>query len=189
MHSEDATIFDDDRLSGFAAVVFLSTSGDILNQSQQEAFERYIEDGGGFVGIHAASDTEYQWPWYGRLVGAYFANHPLVRDFIDCHCFTADVHRVGIHPSTERLPTVWSHRDEWYNFRQAPVGVDVLLTVDESTYAGGEMGADHPVSWAHEALGGRAFYTALGHTPESYGDDRFRRHLLGALRWVVAGAS
>ena len=184
--SEDAGVFTDEGLAPFAAVIFLSTSGDILNGVQQQAFERYVGGGGGFLGIHAASDTEYDWAWYGELVGAYFANHPLVEDFVDCHCFTATVERHEPHPIVDGLPGAWEHRDEWYNFSQAPVQVEVLLTVDESTYEGGEMGDLHPVSWAHDKLGGRAFYTAMGHTSQSFDDARFRRHLGGALRWIVA---
>ena len=186
--SEDPALFRDDELARYDAVVFLSTSGDILNGSQQAAFERYIEGGGGWVGIHAASDTEYGWPWYGRLVGAWFADHPLVPNsqFVDCHCFTAAVHRRAAHPSTDHLPAVWSHRDEWYNFRSPiPSTATVLATVDESTYPGGTMGPHHPVTWTQTIGRGRSWYTSMGHTAASFADPTFRRHLQGGLTWAA----
>lgn len=186
--SEDPSRFTDAGLARFAAVVFLSTSGDVLDGGQQAAFERYIEGGGGYLGVHAASDTEYGWPWYGRLVGAWFADHPLVPNdqFVDCHCFTADVVRSAAHPSTEGLSPVWVRRDEWYNFRSPPpASATVVLRVDESTYPGGTMGSHHPVSWAQRIGAGRSFYTAMGHTSSSFAEPDFRRHLAGALRWVA----
>lgn len=188
--SEDPSLFNDRDLAGFAAVIFLSTSGDVLNVAQQAAFERYIEGGGGFVGVHAATDTEYGWPWYGRLVGTWFADHPLLPndEFVDCHCSTASVVRQASHPSTGHLPAVWSHRDEWYNFRSPlPATARILLTVDESSYTGGTMGSVHPVSWTQSIGQGRSWYTALGHTPASYRDPQFRGHLLGGLEWAAGG--
>jgi cytochrome c len=156
-------------------VVFLSTTGDILNATQKAAFERYIRSGGGFVGIHSASDTEYQWGWYGRLVGAYFASHPQIQQ--------ATIHiEDPAHPSTKDLPTVWQRTDEWYNFRSNPRGkVHVLATLDEATYSGGKMGADHPIAWCQAIDGGRSWYTAMGHTVESYAEPLFRLHLLGGI--------
>jgi len=74
--TEDAGAFTADNLSRFAAVVFLSTTGDVLNAEQQTAFEDYVNSGGGFAGVHAAADAEYDWHWYGQLVGGYFRNHP-----------------------------------------------------------------------------------------------------------------
>lgn len=185
IRSEDPAQFNDSTLAGYAAVVFVSTSGDILNPDQQSAFERFIGNGGGFLGIHAASDTEYEWPWYGGLVGAYFSDHPLVENFVDCHCFEADVLRVTGDPSTDHLPQVWGRRDEWYNFRSQPSGVTVLLKVDEATYTGGTMGDPHPISWKHHYAGGRSWYTAMGHTASSFDEPEFRQHLFGGLRWVA----
>jgi len=145
--TEDAAAFDGARLRGYRAVVFLLTTGDVLDARQQAAFERYIRAGGGYVGVHSASDTEYEWAWYGGLVGAYFQNHPAVQ--------TATV-RVEDrrHPSTETLPDPWVRRDEWYNVRPNPRGkVRVLARLDESTYTGGKLG-DQPVAWWHEYDGG-----------------------------------
>jgi cytochrome c len=150
---------------------------------QKPAFERYIRSGGGFVGIHSASDTEYQWPWYGSLVGAYFASHPAIQRA-----------RILIenpnHPSTKGLPAVWERTDEWYNFRSNPRGAaHVLATLDESTYSGGAMGADHPIAWCQEIDGGRSWYTAMGHTAESYAEPLFRLHLLGGIESAAGFAS
>jgi type 1 glutamine amidotransferase len=186
--SEDPSRFTDGELSRYAAVVFLSTSGDVLDDRQQAAFERYIEGGGGYVGVHAASDTEYGWPWYGRLVGAWFADHPLVpnAEFVDCHCYRAEVVRRATHPSTDHLPPVWTRRDEWYNFRSPPpASATILLTVDEATYPGGTMGTIHPVTWAQTIGRGRSWYTAMGHTSASFAEPDFRRHLAGGLSWVA----
>jgi cytochrome c len=177
----DAGAFRDDNLKRYAAVVFLSTTGDVLDDAQQAAFERYIRGGGGFLGIHSASDTEYDWPWYGRLVGAYFASHPKGTP-------TATVRIVDArHPSTTGLPVAWERTDEWYDFKALPQGVRILAKVDESTYSGGKMGADHPVSWCHEFDGGRAFYTAMGHTDESYSERLFLDHVLGGIWYAARG--
>ena len=179
--TEDAAAFDDARLRNYRAVVFLLTTGDVLDARQQAAFERYIRAGGGYVGVHSASDTEYDWAWYGGLVGAYFQNHPAIQ-----------VATVRVedrrHPSTETLPDPWVRKDEWYNVRPNPRGkVRVLARLDESTYKGGTMG-DHPVAWCHEYDGGRAWYTAGGHTRESYSEPKFLEHLLGGIRYA-AGAN
>jgi len=178
--TEDAGAFRDDNLKRYAAVVFLSTTGDVLDDAQQKAFERYIRGGGGYVGVHSATDTEYEWDFYGRLVGAYFASHPKGTP-------TATVRvEEAKHPSTAPLPAAWTRVDEWYNFKANPRGsVRVLATVDEKSYEGGTMGADHPVVWCHEFEGGRAFYTALGHTAESYADPLFLAHLLGGIRYAA----
>ena len=173
--SEDAERFTDDRLAKYQVVVFLSTTGDILDAAEKAAFERYIGSGRGFVGIHSASDTEYGWAWYGRLVGAYFKSHPAIQP--------ATVRIVDPkHAATVGLPQNWQRTDEWYNFRSNPRdAVHVLATVDESTYTGGTMGADHPIAWCHAVEGGRSWYTAMGHTAASYAEPLFRLHLLGGI--------
>jgi len=180
-HTEDPARFADRDLAGFDVVVFLLTTGDVLDEAQQGALERWLKGGRGWVGVHSASDTEYDWPWYGGLVGAYFAAHPSVQSA------TVRVARGG-HPSTAHLPAAWQREDEWYDFRANPrSSVDVLLTVDESTYAGGHMGADHPIAWSHSYGGGRSFYTALGHTDASWEEQAFLDHLAGGINWA-AGA-
>ncbi len=177
--TEDAAIFTDSGLAPFAAVVFLSTTGDILDDAQQAALEQYVHRGGGFVGIHAASDTEYDWPWYGRLVGAYFHSHPAIQEAV------IDVTDRD-HPSTRRLPRRWTRRDEWYNYRRSPSNaVHVLARLDERSYQGGSMGDDHPIAWCHELDGGRAWYTGGGHTSESFNEPLFLQHLLGGILWAA----
>jgi len=179
--TEDAAAFTDDNLKQYKAIVFLSTTGDILNDAQKQAMINYIHHGGGFVGVHSASDTEYNWPWYGQLVGAYFDKHPPGTP-------TAVVHLEDPnHPSTSSLPLTWTHTDEWYNFRTNPrASVHVLATVDESTYTGGTMNGDHPIAWCHDFEGGRAWYTALGHTKECYSDPLFLMHLLGGIVYAAS---
>jgi len=179
--TEDAVAFTDDNLARYKAIVFLSTTGDVLNGAQQAALERFIRAGGGFVGVHSATDTEYDWPFYGGLVGAYFAGHP------DIQNATVQIEDSG-HPSTASLPRSWTRRDEWYNFQRNPRGaVTVLATLDERTYSGGTMAPDHPIMWSHVYQGGRAWYTAGGHTSESFSEALFVEHLGRAILWA-AGA-
>jgi type 1 glutamine amidotransferase len=178
-HTEDATTFTTDNLARFSAVVFLSTTGDVLDSSQEAAFQGYIQAGGGFVGVHAAADAEYDWNWYGQLVGAYFSSHPRVQQ--------ATVHVEDLtHASTRCLPASWRRTDEWYDFRASPSnGISILATVDESTYTGGTMGSPHPIAWYHRFDGGRAWYTAMGHMSESYAEAAFLDHLAGGIVWAT----
>jgi len=180
-HTEDPSWFSDSTLARFRAVVFLSTTGDVLDDAQQPAFERFVEGGGGFVGVHAAADTEYDWPWYGGLVGAWFDRHPAIQPATLAVTDTT-------HPSTRCLPPTWSRTDEWYDFRAPPPdAARILLTIVEDSYRGGRMGATHPMSWAQLWGGGRSWYTALGHTAESYREPAFLDHLAGGLLWVMEG--
>ncbi len=177
--TDNAADFTDANLAQYAAVVWLSTTGDVLNTAQQAAFERYIQAGGGYAGVHAASDTEYTWPWYGGLVAAYFDRHPPQQTATvvieDC-----------CHPSSLSLPDRWTRFDEWYDFQNNPrTGVNVIATVDETTYNGGQMGADHPIAWYHDYDGGRAWYTGMGHTEESYSEPLFLAHLLGGIEYAA----
>ena len=176
--TEDAGVFEDTQLAAYRVVIFFNTSGDVLDERQQAAMERFVRAGGGFVGIHSATDTEYDWPWYHQLIGAYFQNHPAIQpaaiDVVDQQ-----------HPSTRHLPARWQRTDEWYNFRAAPgPDVSILAMLDESSYTGGTMGAAHPIAWCHSFDGGRAWYTALGHTAESYDDPLFQQHVLGGITWA-----
>jgi type 1 glutamine amidotransferase len=184
--TEDPSDFNDENLAGFDVVVFLSTTADVLDDGQQAAFERYIRAGGGWVGVHAAADTEYDWPWYGQLLGggAYFKSHPEIQTV------QLEVEN-ATHSATAHLPPSFSLEDEWYNFQQNPrPAVSVLMTLDESSYSPGAdaMGEDHPIAWFHEFDGGRAFYTALGHRSELYADPLFTQHLLGGIRWAAGVA-
>ncbi|SMG31628.1 ThuA domain-containing protein [Sphingobacterium psychroaquaticum] len=178
VHSEDANYISTDSLKQFGAVIFLSTTGSILNTAQKEALQGFIRSGKGFVGIHAASDTEYEWPWYGQLVGGYFKSHPAVQE--------AKLEVVNAkHLSTKSLPKTWIHRDEWYDYKDVQPGLHILMTIDEQSYKGGQMGKFHPVAWFHEFEGGRSFYTGLGHTEESYDVPNFQKHLVGGIRYAL----
>jgi type 1 glutamine amidotransferase len=164
--TEDESTFTDDQLARYATVVFVSTTGDPLgSQAAKDAFERYVEDGGGFVGIHAAADSGYEWPWYGGLVGAYFQRHSSVEPA------TVTVED-PTHPATTGLPASFPGTDEWYEFRTSPRPVARVLT---------SLGVDRPLTWCHDYRGGRAFYTAVGHTVESFQDEHVRRLLLGGI--------
>ena len=177
----DANAFADPGLADYDAVVFNNTVGDVLDPAQQAALQRFIRGGGGFVGIHAAADTEHGWPWYGALVGARFENHPKIQPAL-LRVEIAD------HPATQGLADPWPLVDEWYNFKATPRALDdiaILLTVDEASYEGGEMGTDHPLAWARAFDGGRAFYTAIGHTEETWDAPAFRRHLAGGMAWAA----
>jgi cytochrome c len=179
--TEDAAVFTDQSLRRYDVVVFLLTTGDVLDEPQQAAFQRYIRTGGGFVGVHSASDTEHDWPWYGGLVGAYFRSHPQIQP-------AAVVVSDPRDASTRSLPRRWQRTDEWYGFTTSPRGsVRVLATLDETSYSAGDsaMGGDHPIAWSHVYDGGRAWYTAGGHTRESYAEPRFREHVLGGILWAA----
>lgn len=178
--TEDAARFTAASLAGYKAVVFLSTTGDVLDSAQQDAFTAYIRAGRGFVGIHSATDTEYGWPWYGQLLGAYFLAHPPIQ--------TATVRvELANDPSTTNLPGSFTRSDEWFDVTPNPRqnGVIVLLTVDESTYSGGRMGADHPVSWCHDFDGGRSWYTAWGGTGTSFSEQTTKDHILGGILYAT----
>lgn len=174
----NATKFTYKNLKRYAAVIFLNTTGDVLNDEQQTEFQKYIRSGKGYVGIHAATDTEYDWPWYGELSGAYFGNHPKIQQA---------VLKVNGAPNyfTKNLPAQWTKTDEWYNFKWISDKIHVVLTLDESSYTGGKNGSMHPMSWYHEFDGGRAFTTALGHTDESYTDPLFLQHLLAGINYAM----
>ncbi|GAA3958684.1 ThuA domain-containing protein [Streptomyces marokkonensis] len=169
-------------LDPYAAVVFLSTSGEVLTPAGRARLAAYVEAGGGFVGVHAAACTEDDWPYYGELLGARFERHPAYqpgRVVVEDHD----------HPATRDLPAVWEFTDEWYDFRTNPrSAVRVLARADESSYEGGGMGDDHPLLWCREQGAGRVFYTALGHAADAYTDPDFRAHLRGGITWAARPA-
>ncbi len=180
----DNRLFRDEVLSTYNAIIFLNTTLDVLDEFEQIAMQRFIEAGGGYAGIHSASDTEYDWPWYGQLVGGYFVNHPAIQEA------TLRMDDEA-HASTRSLPAEWILTNEWYNIRYVNDDVIVLLSIDESTYNTGKEGDPqaHPMAWYHEFDGGRSFYTALGHTEEIYSDPFFLDHVWGGISWVVDGAA
>jgi len=182
--TEDADYFKEESLKNFKAVVFLNTTGDCLNDAQQYEMMRFIQAGGGFVGIHAAADTEYDWPWYNGLVGAYFESHPNNPNVKDASIDVVD----ASHISCQHLPTRWDRTDEWYNYKDIFPGINTLLNLDETTYTGGTNGADHPIAWYHDYDGGRSFYTGGGHTDESYSEENFVNHVWGGLEYALGNS-
>ncbi len=182
----DPSMFNDSTLKNYSAVIFLCTTGDVLDYRQEAAFERYIQAGGGFVGVHSATDTEYDWGWYGRLVGAYFYDHPGIHD--TAHNVQEGVLNVidQTNISTKHLPKEWKRTDEYYSFKKFDsANVHVLITIDESSYHGGKRMGYHPMAWYHDYDGGRAFYTELGHTKESYTEPDYLKHLLGGIQYAI----
>ncbi len=178
--TKNAELFNEDSLKQYSAVVFLSTTMNVLDAKQEAAFERYIQSGGGYAGIHAAADTEYDWGWYTKLAGAQFQSHPSgtpEADFI-----IKDKNFIATKFFTD---SVWHRADEIYNYKKINPDVKVIMTVDESSYEGGTNGDYHPFAWYHEYDGGRAFYTGAGHTDESYSDGQFLKHILGGIEYAI----
>lgn len=179
--TSDAAVFNDDDLKQYRAVVFISTTGNILNSDQQVAFQRYIEAGGGFMGIHAAADAEYNWAWYNKLVGAYFKSHPGDPNVRTATVVVKDTGNIAM----KGIPEKWERTDEWYNYKNINADLNVIATLDEDTYEGGENGKDHPIAWWHDFDGGRAFYTGGGHTTESFSEPLFLKHLAGGIAYAM----
>jgi uncharacterized protein len=187
--TEDSTMFTEAFLQKFDVVVFLLTGGDLLNQEQKLAFKKFIQNGGGFVGVHSATVTEYKWKWYGELVRAYFTGHPPVQK-------GKLIIENKNHPSTKHFNTdTLEWVDEWYSFDKNPrKEVDVLISIDEKSYDIKDnpwfkgvdlvMG-DHPLVWCQEFDGGRSFQTALGHEPKIYDNQLMRQHIIGAIEWAA----
>jgi len=178
--TENSGYFTPENLASYDAIIFLNTTLDVFeNDDQRSAFKGYIQNGGGFVGVHSATDTEYDWPWYGELVGAYFDNHPpgvipAVIDVVDHD-----------HPSTAHLSERWDRTDEWYNFGFIYDETNVLMKLDTDSYEGSDHPGNHPIAWYHEYDGGRSFYTASGHTIESFSEPEFLQHLLGGIQYAM----
>ena len=183
-------VITEQKLQDFDVLVFLLTSGDILNPTQQQAVQNFIQSGKGFVGVHSASDTEYDWPWYNGLVGHMFHIHPVIQ-----------TGNLRVHsrkfPGLERMPDSLWWTDEWYQFGPAQSkNLNYILTVDENSYdpiadwgekKGNGMGKFHPIAWYQEYDGGRSFYTGLGHLPAAYSDRLLMEHIYGGLFWAATG--
>jgi cytochrome c len=179
--TENAAAFDEKTLKNYNVIVFLNTTGDVLNDAQQLEMNRWVQAGGGFVGIHAAADTEYEWPWYGELVGAYFKDHPNDPNVRDAKVQVLDKE----HFSTKHLPGLWDRTDEWYNYRDIRPEINVLINLDESSYQGGTNGEHHPIAWYRDFDGGRTWYTGMGHTHECYQDEAFMQMLWGGIQYAA----
>ncbi|MEX1121975.1 MAG: ThuA domain-containing protein, partial [Balneolales bacterium] len=183
--SADDEMFTEENLKNYSAVIFLSTTGDVLNAHQEAVFERFIQAGGGYVGIHAAADTEYEWGWYGRLVGGYFSDHPGINDpHPNVQEGILDIVD-NSHASTHFLPERWTRTDEWYSYKEMNDDVNVLMTLDENSFLGGENMGNHPIAWYHDYDGGRAFYTGGGHTSDSYTSELFLKHTLAGIQYAI----
>ena len=163
-HSDNSSVITYKNLKEIKTIIFLNTTEEILTDVEQKVMESFIKSGKGFVGVHAAADTEYNWQWYGKLVGAYYRNHPEV---MNGKILTIN------HKITNHLDSEWEIEDEWYNFEYVNYDINILLHLDEDSYIGGEHPDYHPITWYHEYDGGRSFYTGLGHTKEVYDDERF----------------
>jgi type 1 glutamine amidotransferase len=174
----DSTWFRKKILKRYAALVFLSPTGKVFGPAEEKALQDYIHHGGGFVGIHAAADCEYNWQWYGDLVGGYFKSHPKQQE---AKFIIVDKN----NPATQGLPDPWTHFDELYNYKYYAPDIKVLIKIDESSYTGGANGDNHPMSWYHDFEGGRSFYTALGHTDAAWSDPLFLHHLLGGIQYAM----
>ncbi len=190
--TENGATFTPENLARFDAVVFNNVSGDVFTPDQRAALRSFIENGGGFVGIHGSGgDNSYAWEWYvDELIGAQFIGPPMNPQFQQATLNVED----ASHPVTANVATQWARTDEWYSFAASPraKGYNVLLTIDESSYApegmlGGDlkMGADHPMVWWHCQGNGRTIYSALGHSAESYAEPDHVALLLGAARWAL----
>lgn len=182
--TEDSYSFAEENLAKYDAVIFLNTTLDVLNDSQQDIFESYIQNGGGFVGMHSAADTEYDWPWYGDLVGGWFNSHPSDPNVREATVLLVD----GDHPATKHLSEEWNRADEWYNYKYFNEDTNTLLELDTNSYEGSEHPGDHPIAWYHEYDGGRAFYTGLGHTSESFSEEAYLQHILGGIQYAMGVA-
>jgi type 1 glutamine amidotransferase len=192
--TENGAVFNPEMLNKFGAVVFLNASGDMLSAAQEQAFQAWLEGGGGWLGIHAAGDSSHAgWAWYSdTLIGAEFTAHTMGPQFQRATLLTEN-HQ---HPVNAGLPSLWQHVEEWYSFASSPRarGFTILATVDESTYTpvqkvfGSEtdlrMG-DHPVIWSTCVGAGRSVYSALGHQAEAFASPTYRRLLENALAWAL----
>ncbi|MES2478837.1 MAG: ThuA domain-containing protein [Bacteroidota bacterium] len=176
--TDKSSAFTEDNLQQYQLIVFLNNTGNLFSDEERLALQSYIRKGGAILGIHAATDAEYDWPWYGQMLGARFKDHPAVQEAI-CNTILLS------HPSVQGMPEQWLHVDEWYNFSSLASDNHTVLTVDENSYIGGSHGAHHPVSWYREFEGGKIFYTAMGHNKESYQEPIFVKHIAGAVEWLI----
>ncbi len=201
--TEDAAVFTTENLAKYRAVAFMSTTGDVMGDvvakdaskeakaasekaavARRAAFQVWMENGGAFVGVHAASDAgaaEKYWPWFAKMIGGLFNGHPAQQVAV-LHPLVKD------HPANLHLSADWKRKDEWYCFKNLDADNKVLLEIDEKSYTpqkGKEMGEHHPITWCKDVGKGRMFYTALGHTKESFSEPEFIQHLNGGLLWAL----
>ncbi|WGK65737.1 ThuA domain-containing protein [Croceiramulus getboli] len=179
--TEDSLEINTKRLAETDLIVFLNTTLDVLGPDQEQALEKYIRQGGAFFGIHSAADTEYDWPFYGQLVGAYFDGHPNNPNMRTARVFKSEQD----HPTTAHFADTVVRKDEWYNYKSWNAEIIPLLYLDESSYEGGTNGDDHPIAWFHESLGGRSYYMGAGHDAAAFDEPDFQEHMLRAIQWTL----
>ena len=179
--TESSGYVGSDSLFTHDAILFLNTTGTLFTDKERSYLKRFIQAGGGFVGVHSAADTEYDWPWYEGLVGAYFDNHPNNPNVREAAIMVSDED----HPALNGLPQRWEREDEWYNYRSFKESLQILLKLDTDSYEGSDHPGNHPIAWYREYDGGRSFYTGLGHTEESYSDPLFLNHLMGGILYAL----
>lgn len=186
VHSADPNVFSAEGLKGFDAIILLSNSTDPKKPESEwfvgprrDALQSFVRRGGGIVGIHAASDSHYNWPWYGKMIGGYFASHP--EGTPEGTLKVVD----SKHPSTRNMEKSKRRVDEWYYFQDHNPETQLLVTLDPASIGQKDVNPN-PISWAHEFEGGRVFYTAMGHTTETFSEPYFLDHLAGGLKWVTA---
>jgi type 1 glutamine amidotransferase len=175
--TETTEKFSGDGLKEFTVLVLLNTTGDYLTDAEQERLVDFVRSGGRILAVHAAADAEYNWPWYNHMLGAWFLSHPAIQQ---ANCILED----PVHSAGKEMPAIWTRTDEWYNFKDIQPYIHIVYSVDENSYSGGMNGADHPISWYHNFEGGKIFYTAMGHTYETYSEPYFIQHIAGALEWL-----
>lgn len=183
--TEDPAIFSTESLKDFDAIILLNTTADGKTENsywfvgeRKAAFKAFVQNGGGIVGIHAATDSHYDWPWYGKMIGGYFKRHPKGTPTGTLTVVNAD------HPSTADIPTEFVRTDEWYYVKDFNTDVTLLVTIDPVSIGQPDEGPQ-PVAWFHEYDGGRVFYTSMGHTNETYAEPIFLSHVAGGLHWVL----
>jgi len=185
--TEDPEVFTKEKLKAFKAIVFVSTTTDPKKPESEwfvgekrDALQSFLKDGKGIVALHAAGDSHYHWPWYGKMIGGYFERHP--KGTPKATVTVVD----SKHPATAKLPKTLERVDEWYYYKDFDPTVHVLITVDPATIGDGEADANvNPLVWYHDYGGGRVFYSGLGHTIDNYSEPYIIDLITGGLAWAI----
>lgn len=185
--SEDPSLFTTDNLKKYDVLIFSSTNNETFdNDRQRSAFQKYIQKGGGFVGIHSASGSERNWPWFWAMLGGKFYRHPPFQSF--------NIVKIDPdHSSATAVPDYWEREDECYYLKELNPDIHIILAADLMSiddpkmeeYPSNTFGKYFPVTWCHSFDGGHQWYTSLGHAPEHYEDPVFMDHIWGGIEWVL----
>jgi type 1 glutamine amidotransferase len=183
----NSALFTEDNLKKYDVLIFSNTNNDVFDTEQEKvAFMRYIQAGGGFMGIHSASGTERNWTWFKLMLGATFLRHPPFQPFT--------VHVLDPkHPAVKNLPVKWDTKDEFYLFREFNPAIKVLIFSDlsvikesnQKTVTPDVFGNRYPSVWCQEFDGGRTWYSALGHDRNDYSNPVYLAHIIEGLKWVT----